>query len=343
MPLHKRRNGKKPTVRKAKKTAKTASKRAPRARRQRMPNPGKLIISQPGAQTQSSFSHGTGKLQLRGGLDAIGVPSYYVYNKHYEMQPVAGTQGALVVGTWNSVPDMNNMSNEVQVTVSHPTLVDLPVRFCVRSLYAETMFTNSSNVSCVMDIYDIQCRRDIPLKAVTGALLDVSDPISAWVQGELNQATTPIPAGFTNGAYFPGSLPQDSQLFKDFYNIVSKKSIALAAGASHQHTVRLRHPRLLDANESSVEESYLLGVKGVTFFTMIVARGQVASSTGPGIANPSQHSTVLIRAISTERYEYQWIAVNGSLKTYSSTLVPPGTAGVALSDASFAPAAVVSA
>jgi len=318
-----------------------ARKRAPRARRARMAVPGKLIISQPGSQTQSLFTHGSGKVRLRKGMDAMGVPSYYVFNKSYTIQPVAGTQGVSSVGIWNSVPDMNNMSSEVQVCANHPIAADTPVRFCVRSVKAEVMFTNSTNVGCVMDIYDIQCKRDTPLKAITGVPYDVSDPVSAWILGSANQETATLPAGYTSGAYFPGALPQDSQLFKDYYKVISKKSIALGAGASHQHAVHLKHPRLLDVNESGVETSYLVGVKGFTFFTMVVIRGQVASSAGAGGGNPSQNSTVLVRAVATERYEYQWVAINGSLQTYSSTLPAPGTAGVAMVDGSYNTASVI--
>lgn len=313
------------------------------SRRPRTAGPSKMVISQPGSQTQSKFAYGSGKVRLRKGLDALGVPSYYVFNKTYVIQPPGGTQAAAIVGLWNSVPDMNNMGDEVSATMSHPTAILTPTRFCVRSLKAEVMFANSTNVSCVMDIYDIACKRDIPLKAVTMPM-DVSSPLSAWIEGETQQVTNPaFITPFVNAAGVPGSIPQDSQLFKDYYRIVSKKSVALAAGASHQHHVHLKHPRLLDLNETASEVSYLVGVQGITFFTMVVIRGQISSSAGPGGSNPSQNATVLIRAVTTERYEYQWIAVNGSSTTYSSNLPAPGTAGVAMVDSSFAPASIVSA
>lgn len=315
-----------------------ARKRAPRVKVHKESVP-RMIVSMPGSQTQTRFSHGHGIARIRKGLTALGVPSYYVFNKAYTIQPPGGTQGVAVIGQWNSVPDVYQMMLTATYG-SYTTSSASPMKFHVRSLQAELMLTNSTNVGCVMDIYDIACKQDAPHSSTTGPTENVSTPVNAWLQGETKQLTSAIPAGYTSGVYVPGSIPKDSQIFKDYYKIVSKKSIAFGAGASHQHIVNLRIPRQFDQNETTTHATYLNGLRGFTMFTMVVVRGQIASSAGPGGNEPSQNSTVLIRAVATERYEYQWLQANGSTKTYNLSMPAPGSAGVAMVDTTFASAAV---
>lgn len=317
-----------------------ARKRAPRVKVHKESVP-RMIVSIPGSQTQTRFSHGHGIARVRKGLTALGVPSYYVFNKAYTIQPPAGTQGVSIIGQWNSVPDVNQMMLTATYS-SYSQSPASPMKFHVRSLQAELMLTNSTNVGCVMDIYDIAVKQDAPQSSATGPTENVSTPVNAWLQGETKQLTSAIPGGYTSGVYVPGSLPKDSQIFKDYYKIVSKKSIAFGAGASHQHIVNLRIPRQFDQNETTTQVTYLNALRGFSMFTMVVVRGQVQSAAGPGGAD-SQNSTVLIRAVATERYEYQWLQANGSTKTFNLAMPAPGSSGVAMSDTGFTPASVVTA
>jgi len=282
----------------------------------------------PGSQTQTHFNAHKPALRHRKGLSTLGVPSYYVFNKSYLVSGATGLQAPQVVGQWNSVPDVYSMGLVAQASA---VAGSTPLKFHVRSMKAEMMFTNSAEISCVMDIYDIAAIKDVPTSASTGPSNNVSTPWNAWFTGNSNQITTALPSGITNGLYVPGALPQDSQLFKDYYKIVSKKTIALGAGASHQHLINLTVPRVIDLNESQTEAQYLAGSKGFTFYTMIVVRGQIGSGDLTSSQPLSQTSSTHVRCLTTERYEYQWLTYLGSLTTYSLGSQPtPGGSMLAL-------------
>ena len=275
-----------------------------------------------GMATETVFSKTSKKLHKRAvGLTAEAAPCVWLQTASNSINGPVGQQNITILGQWNSVPDIQTISN---LTFANASAVagQNPTRFCLQSLQAETQIVNTSNVGCQVDIYDIVCKRDAPI--TSAAQYDVSTPSRAWITGTELQATLVDP-GAVQQAYLPGSLPTDSQLFKDFYKVVQRKEVLMNPGGQHTHKVSLRLNKEFDKNQLTTYGGVMEGLKGVTFFTMIVLRGQ------PAVIPTTQVTTMsnpFLRWITTERYIYSAVYRNGSQFTYGNVLpaLPPATA-----------------
>lgn len=317
---------------------KPASKRAaaPRAaartrrpaRRSALTNVRRPIQSMSGHTSISSFKGVNRRYVKRANVSALGAKNVYVVNQGYEVESVPGGQAALTMGTWFSVADIYNMSLNVpqpvtQLIGSPPLAYQQPTMFHLHSLQAQLDFCNSTSASCVVDIYDIVAKRDIPVYNGTALNVNVSTPLVAWQNGIKNEGV--VKAGDPDGEFQLGSLPTDSQLFNDYYQIKSRKTVLLAQNGLHTHHVTMTPNITSDGNLIGAQSTYLAGLRGITHYTMVVVHGQVAfANLLP--ENPNTVCGILLRSVVLERYTYSYLQATGKIWTSKNTLSQPEAA-----------------
>lgn len=295
-----------------------AAKRKVTVRRQ----PNRLIQAGPGLTSFSSFRGLSRPLRLGSNVAAKGARDVYVINNPYTLEVVPGTQNTITMGTWFSVADIFTMSKNVPQPAPTGTILvpDLrvPTVFHLHGVQVNLDIVNATSGSCVVDIYDIVAKQDVPSSLITSDGFDVGTPYIAWETGMRHQSLqTAVPGPGPQDEL--GSLPTDSQLFNDYYQIKSKKTVLLGQNGLHNHKVSMTPNYTLDVNKAQVAIEYLTALKGITHFTMVVARGQVASN----LDEPANTTTAnaLIRGVSTERYTYSWLQPSG--KVWSSVVNVP--------------------
>lgn len=139
-------------------------------------------------------------------------------------------------------------------------------RIFIRSIQSETNFTNQSNSTCFLEIYDFIAREDNAPNASFTAYNQ--DPVLTWTN-DLNASL--VPAITTYGTNFFDS-PSCMQLWK----ITKVNKVRLAAGEVHQHVNNCKPGYVIKRNKqqgfagASVAGSY--GVDGITHYTCVIVR-----------------------------------------------------------------------
>jgi len=296
-------------------------KRAPRVRRQRVAG-GSVIQNAQGMMTMSSFVKSRTAYRPDK-LSQMGPSNFYVLTKSFNLSSPDGIQAVQVVGQWNSLVDILGLAQQAQA-ISYPpslTIGNDPMRFLAKKINCEVDITNSSSWGCILDIYDIVCRRDTPQASVVTAGYNVGTPFGAWVSGGQLELTPTLPTGYTDYSQVPGTQPSDSQLFKDYYRIVSKKTVILPQVGNHKHRVVIDVQKAFNLNQVQTDKTFLVGYKDFTHFTMLVARGQPLATTETPVSTTT-YGPVQLRTMTTERYEYSWVATSGMGTKTFATITP---------------------
>jgi len=263
---------------------------------------------------------------------ALGVRSVYVHNQAYDMDYNTGQQGYRGLGQWLSIYDLFEMSSKVPAPAGSPVPAVpgvQPVEFHIHSLDVSIDILNSSSANMHLDLYTIVARKDIPLSSFNGGtpltqINDVATPTSAWQAGVGTQ-------DLSNNGIAPasqiGAIPQDSVLFNNYYGVVSKKTIVLAPNGQHCHKMSFKPNFTLNQNLIDTQVKYLNGLKGLTYYTMAVARGSPCQVGGAleeeGITTSSYGQ---LRAVVCERYTYSFLQTTGKTLFTVNTLNKNGFA-----------------
>lgn len=109
-------------------------------------------------------------------------------------------------------------------------------------------------------IYDIVARKDC-------AVANVQDPLSAWVNGDIN-------TGATSAYTKLGSTPFQTELFNQYYRVAQQTDVVLAAGATHVHKARLKSNRQISAAYAT---NTPYAIKDLSYFCMIEVHGSPAN------------------------------------------------------------------
>lgn len=115
--------------------------------------------------------------------------------------------------------------------------------------------------NCTVTIYDIMCRKDLPVSAV-------SNPVSAWAQGNIDE-------GVSGNENVIGATPWSCELFNEYYKVVQKTEVTLGAGQIHSHFIKM-YPRKMFSS-AYAQYTSAGGFKDQTYFCMITVRGQPAN------------------------------------------------------------------
>lgn len=306
---------------------KRAGKAKPAARRRRVRRSAGSAMSQlrvmglPGIATETLFK--VVKPKPRMGLSTLAAPLCTLYNRQSQLFMTAGIQNASIIGTWGSVADFHSISESWPAeTISSPFP---PNRFLFKSLLAECQMSNTGSSALQIDLYTVQCIR-APIAPDLDAAQSVYNPLIAWSNGLQNQyvgSATPPSYAYN---LIPGSNPNDSQLFKDFYRIVQRKEMWLQPGAVHTHNVNLTWNKVLDKNLLNTYDLTVPQLPGMTYTSFVIVRGQPGS-----VVESDTSATTLanggLRWVSTERYVTQAVFDNGMKFSYAG-LLDQATAGV---------------
>lgn len=210
-------------------------------------NPGGYI-------TQSNF-----KAYRKPALSAAiqkyaAMPSYYITNASDSLSVESGFQNAI----FTALNNQSYFANFYSLMPSPTPIGNRTRRFVLIRSQAQVAYTNSTSVSCTMDLYDISVKRDN----------DLLNPLAAWANGMALQTTTPDPYKVL------GAKPWQSQQFKEFFKIVKTTRVNLAPGATHKHNITLAPNQVI--REQLVLENNCY--KGLTMFTLAVVKGVPVSA-----------------------------------------------------------------
>jgi len=206
---------------------------------------------------------------------------------------------------------------------------EVGARWVLDSYLSELSLSNTSNASVELSIYEITLKRDIlkslvydPTGGSSSAVYTIAPnggaggsqtqtstlpPEQYWYYGSLiNNNIAPTSSILPNYPSFLGASPYDSQLFRDYFNVKSKKTILLQQGGSHRHFTTIRANEMMD-DAFIVTNQSIIGMKGFTTYTMVVAKGFPCTT---GIVEDNDIATttpIQISAVQTRRYKYTWV------------------------------------
>lgn len=238
------------------------------------------------------------------------MPSYYITNAADSLSVESGFQDAIFTALNNQA----YMANFYSLMPAPTPVGNRTRRFVLLRSQAQVMYTNSTSVSCTMDLYDIVCKRDN----------DLINPLAAWANGLALQTTTPQPYKIL------GAKPWQSQQFKEFFKIAKTTRVNLAPGATHKHSVVLSPNQVI--REQLVLENNCY--KGLTHFTLAVVKGVPVSAIleppPPPPASERLVSTAPIRIDVVVEYNTKLCVVQDfdndiSITDNLTTLVNPDT------------------
>jgi len=123
-----------------------------------------------------------------------------------------------------------------------------PRRFVLESYLSDLAFSNFSTATVELELYDVVCRKDLPLLndftiGGLGTYNVGAYPADYIVQGLAAAQGTLTPA--LQSAMLIGSSPFDSPWFNEYFKVVKRTIVQLSAGAGHRHQVSLKPNRLL--------------------------------------------------------------------------------------------------
>lgn len=235
-------------------------------------------------------------------MKKVAAPNYWVSNQGLQISNSEGFQAATEFG-YNTLAQLQ----AIMANVPGQNVSPRPSTFVVESVSAEFLMTNSSLATQYVDIYDIVRKRDM------GNNTNTSAPVEAWQTGISDEIyATPDLTAFTNF----NCLPTDARLFNDYFKIIKRTHIGLAAGATHRHHVGLKCNKLIDS-EMLIRASGDLA--GVACYTMVVINGQPCSIDASGGAVVTTAKTAL-DVVAAIRVKYTWVADNQVLWSFKDNL-----------------------
>lgn len=179
-------------------------------------------------------------------------------------------------------------------------------RAVIRGVTEEFLYSNSTNASMELDLYDIILKRDLPATLSFNANIytytATPDPANYIAVGLLAQqgadpATPPFPEPYT----CLSAQPSDSRLFNDYFKITRKTRVFMAPGATHKHVVNINTNRIVDEVLASATIS---GRAGFTTYTMALVRGMPVAVND---SDPTTNSLSLL-CVNSQRVKYSWIS-----------------------------------
>lgn len=277
-----------------------------------------------GQLSQSAYRLGARVNPQVRALKRVGAPNISVNQRVYQLNVAAGFQQSLSFFHW-SIPEVETIIATVpQATTTGPT------RCVLESAQNQITFTNSSTASAEVEIYDLVLKKDLlvaPNFTVNGQTYSPQAvPSSYWNVGA-NASEGATGTQSPPASHIIGSSPFDSLLFKDYFKVHKRTSVMLPQGATHRHSVLIKPSRLINQFELPGNSTGAFGMRGLTVFTMLVAKGVPISDTASTVPTTAN---VLLDCIQGIRYKWTWVADTSSTGYYQDTLTSPVTADTAL-------------
>lgn len=266
-------------VRLAPKVATVVDKYRPRRSHGPIQNPGNII-------TQSrfvSYRKPTFPAKVR---KSASSPNFEIINGPGNFEALSGFQGA-ASGSLFTQAALLRILNAMPATAPAGNFTR---RFLLERIEQKVTYTNASSASCILDIYQIVCKQDN----------DLVSPLTAWQDGVTME--TSLPAGTPPWAVL-GVKPWHSQRFKEFFGVAAHRSVNLAAGASHQHTVMLSPNQIMKEQRIRENNCY----KGLTSFVLAVVKG-VPVCDDADVPRLVSTAPIQIDIVTENNTKYRWIS-----------------------------------
>lgn len=257
--------------------------------------------------------------RLAKNIEKVGQPQAFVFNKAGHFTNSEGRQAAVSLSTLSG-SDLRQI-----LTFTHPqgstpgTGAAYVKRAVLERLVGTLEVTNSSTCRAIVDIYDI-----IRIRDSQGGSGFTNGPVAAWDGGLQEQDTNySSPVG---DAAIVGSLPTDSDLFKQYFKIIKKTSLVMEQGATHRHMISRTMNKLIDNNivGGPLNAPVVADVKPYVMWHLIVFRGQVvAADSGDDTFAYSTVGEVRLDTVLTYRAKYTQVSWNSPTFTYDNTALLP--------------------
>lgn len=266
-----------------------------------------------GNMTESRFVQRMRASRVVKGIETVGQPQVFVFNKGYNALTQEGRQGAIAVADLGAT-DLRQILSTVQPTGANPAGTSYVKRAIIESVIGECEFTNSSTARVNVDVYDIIRIRDSNPNNVSSTA-----PLLAWYYG--SGAQTPAGNDLSFNVII-GTQPTDSQAFKDYFKILKRTHLVMDQGATHRHMFSRRINKIVD-NEVVGDASYTGNsndLKPYTHYVMVVFHGQACatdSTTEPSYATTTT-AQVRLDLVQTYRVKYTQVSWNSPNLYYDS-------------------------
>lgn len=296
-----------------------AKRRAGGAMRYRSSLP-RRYISNAGAITNSLWKLSRGRASKQAlALRRVGAPD--IYQSNYTSPVVCG-QGIQKLISFGSL-----LQPQLKSILDHaPT--SAPNRVLIESAQTEITFTNSTNASVEVELYDITFRRDVPLtyqfESGGYSYSGVSSPENFASSGAqagagLDPSASPPVLPIT----YIGASPYDSQIFKSYCKVNRRTHVMLASGATHRHQTMANINRVCNRTTGGMDE--LTYVREFSYATMLVIRGVAVYQTEEADTTTNQS---FLNVVSALRIKYTYVADATNNLWYANDLPAPATAYV---------------
>lgn len=158
---------------------------------------------------------------------------------------------------------------------------------------------NDNNNEMVLDIYDIQCRRD----AVD--IDEGQDPITKWNQGNQDSG------GSAFDSSCPGATPFQSIAFTQYYKVNKVTNCIIPAGACHEHKISCHVNRSVNFEYLANYQQY----RNMSMYCVFVWRGVPAAIAG--IPDVCSLTPMRIDVLNQHQYDF---AVPETSRSYQTTV-----------------------
>lgn len=300
--------------------ARSAARRRPAASRRHLGGPSSLprqINIAPGVGGLSAFSKRFRPDRRALTIEKVGSINQYTYNRGFRLPVSTGFQNAAAFNIATNVDLQLLMSKTV------PTNLFLN-QFVLRNATSTLAIANNSTAACHLDIYDIVYKRNTPLGLITSnnTQYNLVDAASLWAAGMEDQDVNHSTTAYQNLMV----LPSASRFYRDYTVVLKKRRMLLAAGATHEHRVRLSYNKLISTDligsngAGANGNNQVFMIQNLGYTTLIVAYGTPVSGANEG--NPFVSTAPLaIDCVQQTQYDYTWVKDGSNTWTVQDNLV----------------------
>ena len=298
----------------------SAARRRPKASRRHAGKPNALnrqINIAPGVGGLSSFSKRFRPDRRAMTIEKVGAVNQYTYNRGFRLNVSTGFQNAAAFNV------ATNQDLQLLMSKTVPTNLYLN-QFVLRNATSSLAIANNSTAACHLDIYDIVYKRATPLQLINSnsQTIDLLDAQSLWLSGMQDQDVNHSYTAYQNLMV----LPSASRTFREYTVVLKRRRMLLAAGATHEHRVRLSYNKLISTDligsngGGAIGNNQVFMLQNLGYTTMIVAYGTPVSGTQEGNSFVST-APLAIDCVQQTQYDYTWVKDGSNTWSIQDNLV----------------------
>lgn len=277
---------------------------------------GKLPVAK-GEGVETTFNLTNPPSPFVKNMKKTNAPNHVIHNYSASLPWTVGRQNAYSFQYF----DKNQMTNIISQLPARDLTNNANRRFLADKFQSEITFSNSTNATCYVYIYDIMTKQDMDTADQTSGIIF---PSGAWNAGEVQQ-------GNAQGYAVIGTDPKKIDLFKQHFKILNVVKHFMGPGDVHKHRVNINYNKLM--NEARIANSEAYG--NFTISTMIVAHGVPANND----ATPEVVSTTAgkLSLTFTNKYVFRYCLDNQQNSAVINLLLQPSGLEVVQDDGDIDP------